>query len=256
MLGLKPTGLPNPIITWSGTTSGSQNLLTNPNVPFATVGTYTFTVNRPCTFDLEAVGSGIDGNAGVAANFPAPDGGSGGGAGASGTASYTFVPNVTYEIRVPARNVAQSAFIGIQGGAKIIEMNSGSGRLGGAVVTGSGDNGGDGGLGGIGESVAPGGSNGTVNGAGAGGGGGGGTQGSTTLGGGGNGGGMTNGTSDHGTPPGFGDQGGIGRSVTCAGISAGAGGGGGASGDTDPPLGGNPTPGQGQQGAVEMNYTG
>jgi len=222
-------------------------------VPFATVGTYTFTVNRTCAFDLEAVGAGYQGQNGSHVNFVSPDGAVGGGGGADGTASYTFIPNVTYEIRVPAPGSALSAFIGIQGGAKIIEMNGASGSSGGAVGTGTGRAGGDGGIGGVGESIAPGGQPGTTNG-GTGGGGGGGAAGSIELGGGGNGGGMTNGTADHGATPGQGDQGGDGASVSCAGIAAGWGGGGGWSSNSPGPNGG--TGSVGGPGAVEMNFTG
>jgi len=253
MLGMKPTGLPAPIITWTGTTSGSQALLSSPNVPFATVGTYTFTVNRTCMFDLEAVGAGWAGGDGTYNNFVAPDGAGGGGGGADGTASYTFIPNVTYEIRVPDRSSGLSAFIKVQSGAMIIEMGSANGVNGGTVGTGSGRNGGNAGAGGIGESVAPRGEGGTTNG-GTGGGGGGGTCGSLELGGGGDGGGMSNGTANHGSPPGQGDTGGDGAAVTCAGISAGFGGGGGWSANDPGPNGG---PGRvGGQGAVEMNFTG
>lgn len=235
----------NPILAWSGPTSGSQDLFANPTLNFTTPGTYTFTVNRNVRLNLTAAGSGYPGQfVGLSS-----DGGFGGASGAWGTASnQVFESGVTYEIRVSATGDTLSSFVGVLAGAKRIEMGSGNGRATpGAVITGSGVAGAVGGLGGGYGTVAPGGAAGAINPSGAGAGGGGGTQGSTVLGGGGSGGGMSNGTSDHGAAPGQGDVGGPGLPVTVAGVSCAAGGGGASSGDTG--SGGNTS---GYNGAVQM----
>jgi hypothetical protein len=235
----------NPVLTWTGPTSGSQDLFANQTIDWTALGTYTFTVNRNVILNLTAAGSGASGES-VGGSA---DGGDGGASGAWGTASgVLFQSGVTYEAYVSTANDGLASYVAIQGGAKSIEMGSGMGRsTPGTVITGVGVAGANGGLGGAYASVGPGGAHGSINVGGAGAGGGGGTQGSTVLGGGGNGGGLTNGSSDHGSVPGQGDPGGQGLPVTVAGSSCSAGGGGGFSGDT-----GSGGASSGYNGAVQL----
>src|SRR5437762_5862494 len=72
------TSLSAQTLTWTGATSGSQNVGSNPTVPFRTPGTYTVTVSAPMTITFKGVAGGGGGGGGSSQSFSAAGGGGGG----------------------------------------------------------------------------------------------------------------------------------------------------------------------------------
>lgn len=235
------------LVTWSGTTSGSQNLATGSVLPFTTVGTYAITVSTPMTVLVKASAGG--GGGGTDANPGNGAGASGGGGGASHVAglSVSLVPGKTYTAIVGAAGAAGttataggvSSFVNTTDTITLLSLNGGGGGTDGAAspavgaggTVGAGAGGVAGGAGGQGGNTGNG-QNGVAAASGCGGGGGGGGGNGSTNGGTGGNGVATGGTggnslgSNGGNNSGQAGGGGVGTPGDT--IAGGGGGGGGA----------------------------
>ena len=100
-------------LTWSGPTSGSQNLTTNAIVAFTTPGTYTVSVSSAVTMTFKGVAGGGGGAAGATGGTYAGSGG-GGGATSTGTA-LSLQAGKSYQLTVGAGGA-----MGAAGGATIV----------------------------------------------------------------------------------------------------------------------------------------
>lgn len=223
---------PVALVAYTGPVSGSINFLSTNTLNLTTVGTYTFTTTSNMTLQIKAAATGCDGGTG-SINGNGASGGRAGGVNSTGQ-NYSFANGIVYEVRVAARNSADSTYIKIQAGAVINELNSGCGN--GLVPTGTGIAGGAGGSGGTYNSVSPdGNAPGTFGGAQ--GGGGAGTVGASECGN-----GYAPGGGNGQAPPCNGGQGTNGLGVLVAGIMAAYGGGGGQSGSFNFSVGGQGGP--------------
>ncbi len=103
-----------PTVTWTGTTSGSQNMAATPTLAFTTAGTYTLTTNVAITLTFKGAAGGGGGASGYSALTPTNGGsacsgfgcmfgggGGGGGAVTTGT-SVQLVPGKSYTLVVGA----------------------------------------------------------------------------------------------------------------------------------------------------------
>ena len=242
-----------PVLTYSGTTSGTVDLQGDPYATFVTAGTWTITVNRSVNGTVTA----ISGGGGGAGTGDGVHGGAGGGSGAAERGqTLTLYAGKTYTLVVGVGGWSSGA---IQGGLTSFENTTdgitlvllqGAGTpafdvytpLSAAVAT-TASSPINGAVGGTGGNTGNGGDGGDTAYAGGGGGGGNGIDGST----GGHGG---SGASGAGNPSGAGYGGsGAGRSWNGSSVISGRGGGG-------APASGGANGGQGTAGGFEFSFTG
>jgi hypothetical protein len=267
----------NPTITWTGPSSGSQDLTLNGVLAFTTPGTYSLTASASMTLILKgAAGGGAGGGGGSTGGYS----GGGGGGGATNTSGITInmVSGKTYTLVVGSGGIGIShdnggngsatTFTNSTDGVTLLSLGGGrggeiataAGGAGGVVNTGAGSL--AGGVGGtncgqvgttINNGAGGGGSGGCNGGLGSDGGNGGNggafgaTGGSPTLIGGSN---SSTGNGGAGGPGGGGGGGG-GGGVQFSGVSAGYGGGGGGSGNSNSNVAG----GNGSSGAAVLYYS-
>jgi hypothetical protein len=130
-------------ITWTGPTSGTEDLTVSTTLPFVVPGTYSVTVDAPMTVRVRGVAGGGAGGTGSFDGYSASGGG--GGAWHAEGVLVSLVPAATYELTVGAEGV-----IGVRdGGASVFRTTGGPIHLelGGGTngATGYGNPGGPGG---------------------------------------------------------------------------------------------------------------
>lgn len=169
------------LVTWTGTTSGSQNLQSATTLAFTSAGTYSITVNTAMTLTFKGSAAGGGANSG-SGNI---NGGAGGGGGATTTGTtVALVPAKTYTLIVGAGGAGGAAIngvgfsAGVNGGVTtfvnttdavtLVSLAGGGGAsaggvagTGGALVTGSNGVTGGAGAAAVGSGDGPNGSNAT-----------------------------------------------------------------------------------------------